>query len=138
MDTVHHYSSLNGFLGIIGGCGLWSTNVAYLNDAAKITHALDFARGVTGSIYMQDDYLAAFGWVTRHALSDLDIRDLYVTSFSEAPDLLSQWADTAHMELAFVWDSTSNFTEIIPDERGIGLKNSYMETKMALTTSKNS
>jgi len=91
MDTVYHYTSLNGFLGIIGSRSLWATNAAYLNDAAEITHALDFANRVTGSIYMHDDYLAAFGWVTRHALSDLEIKDLYVTSFSEAPDLLSQW-----------------------------------------------
>jgi len=91
METVYHYTSLNGFLGIIGSRSLWATNAAYLNDAAEINHAIDFARRVTGAIYMQDDYLAAFGWVTRHALTDLEIGELYVTSFSEAPDLLSQW-----------------------------------------------
>lgn len=40
---------------------------------------------------MEDDYLSAFGWAVRHGLEAVSADDLYVASFSEKADLLSQW-----------------------------------------------
>ncbi len=38
-----------------------------------------------------DDYDEIFGWQLRHKLESTVADDLYVSSFSERPDLLSQW-----------------------------------------------
>ena len=49
------------------------------------------AKTLAGAIFMDDDYLAAFGWAVRHAMEPLAPDNLFITSFSEKPDLLSQW-----------------------------------------------
>ncbi|MCC7714677.1 DUF2971 domain-containing protein [Janthinobacterium lividum] len=40
---------------------------------------------------MDDDYLAPLAHVLRHALETMENQAVFVTSFSEKPDLLSQW-----------------------------------------------
>lgn len=91
MNKLYHYTSLNGVLGILRSRGIWATHASYLNDASEFFHGLQFAKRIAGGIFMQDDYLAAFGWAVRHALEALSANDLYVASFSEKADLLSQW-----------------------------------------------
>lgn len=91
MDTLYHYTSLNGILGILGSQTIWATHASYLNDSSEFFHGLSFAKQVAGGIFMDDDYLAAFGWAVRHGLEAVSADNLYVASFSEKPDLLSQW-----------------------------------------------
>jgi len=91
MDPLYHYTSLNGVLGILGSRSLWASHVSYLNDASEFFHGISFAKDIAASLFMEDDYLAAFGWAARHALESISPTDLYVTSFSEKGDLLSQW-----------------------------------------------
>jgi len=91
MDTLYHYTSLNGILGILESRSVWATHASYLNDASEFFHGLSFAKQVAGGIFMEDDYLAAFGWAVRHGLEAVSADSLYVTSFSEKADLLSQW-----------------------------------------------
>tara|TARA_R110001599_G_scaffold353236_1_gene591167 strand:- start:3144 stop:4013 length:870 start_codon:yes stop_codon:yes gene_type:complete len=87
----YHYTSLNGFLGILESQGVWASHGEYLNDSTEISHALNFAKSFAGGIFMEDDYLAAFGWALRHGLGQMERDAVYVCSFSEKPDLLSQW-----------------------------------------------
>lgn len=91
MNTLYHYTSLSGMLGILRSCSIWATHASYLNDASEFFHGLEFAKQVAGGIFMEDDYLAAFGWAVRHGLEAVFADDLYVASFSEKADLLSQW-----------------------------------------------
>lgn len=91
MDTLYHYTSLNGILGILESRTIWATHASYLNDASEFFHGLSFAKRVAGEIYMEDDYLEAFGWAVRHGLEAVSADSLYVASFSEKADLLSQW-----------------------------------------------
>ncbi|WP_090721707.1 DUF2971 domain-containing protein [Nitrosomonas sp. Nm166] len=70
---------------------IWATHASYLNDASEFYHGLSFAKQITNGIFEEDDYRAAFGWAVRHALEAVSVNDLYVVSFSEKPDLLSQW-----------------------------------------------
>lgn len=91
MNTLYHYTSLSGIVGILRSRSIWATHASYLNDASEFFHGLDFAKQVAGEIFMKDDYLAAFGWAVRHGLEAVSADDLYVASFSEKADLLSQW-----------------------------------------------
>lgn len=63
----------------------------YLNDTSEFVHGLSFAEDISTRIYMEDDYLEAFGVAIRRALESVIADDLYVACFSEQPDLLSQW-----------------------------------------------
>jgi len=113
METVYHYTSLNGLLGIVKNRSLWATHTSYLNDSTEFFHALSFAKQIAGGIFMNDDYLATFGWAVRHALESLSPINLYVTSFSEKPDLLSQWRgycpSGAGLCLGFDFDQLEEF-----------------------------
>ncbi len=91
MNMLYHYTSLNGILGILRSNSVWATHASYLNDASEFFHGLSFAKQIAGGIFMEDDYLAAFGWAVRHALEAVSADDLYVASFSEQADILSQW-----------------------------------------------
>ncbi len=91
ISMLYHYTSLEGLLGILKNQSIWASHCEFLNDSSEFLHALNFAKSHTGSIYMEDDYLAAFGRGMRHALEKMNKHDIYVCSFSEKPDLLSQW-----------------------------------------------
>jgi len=88
---LYHYTSLEGLIGILKSQSIWASHCEFLNDSNEFHHALSFAKSHSGNIFMENDYLSAFGWGMRHALEKMDRHDIYVSSFSENPDLLSQW-----------------------------------------------
>ncbi|GAA0224182.1 DUF2971 domain-containing protein [Marinomonas primoryensis] len=91
IPMLYHYTSLEGLLGILNSQSIWASHCEFLNDSSEFHHALSFAKNHSAKIYMGDDYLSAFGWGMRHALERMNKQDIYVSSFSEKPDLLSQW-----------------------------------------------
>jgi hypothetical protein len=91
MNMLYHYTSLNGILGILRSRSIWATHASYLNDASEFFHGLQFVKEEAVGIFMEDDYLAPFGWAVRHGLETVSADDLYISSFSEKADLLSQW-----------------------------------------------
>lgn len=88
---LYHYTNFPGLLGILGSQSIWASSCSYLNDSTEFSHSLGFAKQIAGGIFENDDYLEAFGWQLRHGLESLAPEDLYVASFSEKGDLLSQW-----------------------------------------------
>jgi hypothetical protein len=115
MKMLYHYTSLAGILGIIGNKSIWATDVSYLNDASEFFHALNIAKQEASKIIMDDDYLAAFGWAMHHGLETVTADDIYITSFSEKADLLSQWRGYcpagAGMCLGFEFDHLMDFCD---------------------------
>ncbi|MCA1326397.1 DUF2971 domain-containing protein [Herbaspirillum sp. alder98] len=91
MDTLYHYTSLNGITGILGSRSIWATHTSFLNDSSEFFHGLSFAKRIASQIFMEDDYLAAFGWAVRDGLQAVLADSLYVASFSAGGDVLSQW-----------------------------------------------
>lgn len=88
---LYHYTSQHGIAGIVQSQSIWATHVMYLNDTSEFVHGISFAEDASLRLYMEDDYLAAFGLAVRKALDSVTADDLYVACFSERPDLLSQW-----------------------------------------------
>lgn len=88
---LYHYTSLEGLLGIIKSQSIWASHSEYLNDSSEYKHSLDFAKEYAGIIHMEDDYLSGFAWVLNKALRNMQDSHIYISSFSEVPDLLSQW-----------------------------------------------
>ena len=40
-DSLWHYTSLSGFLGILKDQEIWVTDIRFLNDASELYHFLD-------------------------------------------------------------------------------------------------
>ena len=78
-------------MGIVQSRSVWATHTGFLNDSSEFLNGLSLAKNFANSIFMEDDYLSAFGWDLMHALEGVTGDDIYVASFSEVPDLLSQW-----------------------------------------------
>lgn len=89
--NLYHYTSQTGLLGILRSGGVWATDARFLNDSTEVVHTLGEAKSLVGQIFMDDDYRGAFGFALRDALEKHNDQAVFVTSFSEKPDLLSQW-----------------------------------------------
>jgi hypothetical protein len=100
--TVYHYTSLEGFIGIVKNRCVWMTEFAYLNDRREVRYGLDLLLSAV------NDMLAT---VTRQ-----DVRDLLsvwvdqlkgsksrvcITSFSGDDDSLSQWRAYGPIAIGF-------------------------------------
>ncbi|MBC2678907.1 DUF2971 domain-containing protein [Pseudomonas baltica] len=90
MSRFYHYTSQVGLLGILSSKSIWCTNALFLNDPTEFKHAIQHGKQMANRLY-EDDYDERFGWQLRHELESTAADDLYVSSFSERPDLLSQW-----------------------------------------------
>lgn len=88
---LHHYTSQIGLLGILASRSVWASHSSFLNDSSEISHALEIAKEIVNVILYSDDYRDVFAWELRTRLNLLPDPDLYITSFSENPDFLSQW-----------------------------------------------
>jgi hypothetical protein len=108
---LYHYTSLEGLLGIIKNKSIWATNVLYLNDASELNYS---------RILFKDQLLTYQEEIIRDAncyeykvigvlirnIEDVDfihpdLPGVYVSSFSEDGDLLSQWRGYCPRGLGF-------------------------------------
>lgn len=132
MKNIYHYTSLIGILGILKSRSIWATHAYYLNDSSEFFHGLEFAKQIAGTIFTEDDFLAAFGWAVRHGLEAVSADDLYVASFSEKADLLSLWRGYcpagAGVCLGFDFEHLKNFCQA----RGYRLEQSIYEQKQQI------
>lgn len=105
MDTLFHYTTAAGLLGILQSSALWATDLRFLNDAQEAVYARElFVEAVrrTDNPALQPDHplhnvAQSFGeefagykeMVAEELLSPAF--PVYVTCFCESGDLLSQW-----------------------------------------------
>lgn len=90
--TLFHYTSQSGLLGIVRSKTIWATNIHYFNDVTEFYHAVQLAKreirrqkkttNATGATFLD--------WVNAE-LESLKETPIYVCSFSEDGDVLSQW-----------------------------------------------
>ena len=93
--TLWHYTDFRGLQGILEG-KLWASSVAFLNDTREFQYALDVMKELLtedadegeASRYEPQGPL---GDVIHGSLLGYDGADVYVSSFSENKDDLSQW-----------------------------------------------
>ena len=93
-QTLCHYTSLEGAIGIIGGGDLWLTNSRYSNDDEELNYGnrlvdtvLDELEGETTANAPRLDWLRRL----RSQLRDVRGDQVYVCCFCEKDNLLSQW-----------------------------------------------
>jgi Protein of unknown function (DUF2971) len=100
IPSLYHYTTQNGLIGIIEKRSLWFTNIFYLNDASEYRYTYDLVeeelnkkeQNIARRFKYPDEFL-----INRFLKDNLEFWDLsdyvvdFVFSFTEKPDLLSQW-----------------------------------------------
>ena len=92
---LHHYTSLDGMMGIVASKVLWATELRYLNDAAELQHfgSLLEVRVQKLASFVEEPFereaLEQFGKWVNYRFQDGPM--LFATSLTENGNLLSQW-----------------------------------------------
>lgn len=99
--TLYHYTSLQGLHDILTGKNIWATHIHYFNDRSEFTHAIELTEEILVRISASNAYdlstthiiksIAKAFHVLANDISRTSNIGIYVTSFSENGDLLSQW-----------------------------------------------
>ncbi|MFP2504494.1 DUF2971 domain-containing protein [Buttiauxella gaviniae] len=98
--SIHHYTDLNGLIGIITNHSLWATNIYFLNDKEESNHGCKCFRNTVKQISSDiipdnkkptilkaiDNYERA-----KNASHNSPEKHVYSISFCKEPDKLSQW-----------------------------------------------
>lgn len=89
---LYHYTTQAGLLGIVTSRQIWATGIQYLNDTTEYGYAIELIREVSAG---RKFLCASIAPDPISALMDGkwpgETEGLFVTSFSELPDQLSQW-----------------------------------------------
>lgn len=105
-DILYHYTSLEGFMGIIQNKSIWLTDYAYLNDSRELIHGVDLSKSVLqeimGSYTDSLDIELLNKW---KKLLDGQFDHIYVASFTTEDDSLSQWRAYGPIAIGFSVDS---------------------------------
>lgn len=97
-SLLFHYTTPIGLVGIAQSKNIWATDIRFLNDKKEFQHSLDITRSIIESFYkVNDDPIKidgrAFDFVEYLSINlgkKLNPK-VYVASFTEKGDLLSQW-----------------------------------------------
>lgn len=94
-ELLFHYTTPEGFHGILEKKEIWATHFRFLNDPREVIHGEELALQVVKELYEseQDDYVRGFldMFVNNFNLRLSERAEIYVASFSENSDQLSQW-----------------------------------------------
>jgi len=99
VPNLYHYTTVDGLRGILSSGSIYASHVLYLNDSSEVKHALDFASNCLAQIEksaievhgVPAKRLCDYGHFFFKGAKILWDEDVYVTSFCEEGDLLSQW-----------------------------------------------
>lgn len=92
-ETLYHYTTFKGLLGIVDSRSLWASEIRYMNDSAEIRHAVDLIRAEIqrriSAGHPNAQLLNQFNdWVAHRMTSG---HMLFGASFRANGNLLSQW-----------------------------------------------
>ncbi len=90
-EMVFHYTTSNGFLGITDSKSVWATNIHYLNDHKEFNHSFELFRTELYQRKQQDPQKAHIYDFLANSFNMIKELKLFVCSFTEEGDLLSQW-----------------------------------------------
>jgi hypothetical protein len=101
--SLYHYTSIHGVEGILNTNSIWATQLHFMNDSTEWLYALDLVRkNIRGRIKQREDryWLQVIALIS-DLLKNIEKIDLYVCSFSEVSDQLSQWRAYGGYEISF-------------------------------------
>lgn len=92
-DIIYHYTSQDGLLKILDTKVLWATHILYMNDHTEFQHAFELTREKIKSTLSRrtNPTIKAMLETCQKTLDHFKNNAVFVASFSEDGDLLSQW-----------------------------------------------
>ena len=91
-DLIYHYTTVEGFFGLVQSGHIWLSDYSYLNDTRELAHGADLISEVAAEFLSSETRLQAAD-LLHHWVKDLQapVHRVCVASFSAAGDSLSQW-----------------------------------------------
>jgi DUF2971 family protein len=97
-DYLYHYTTPEGLMGIVKNQELWATSVFFLNDIAEFKHGIELGRDHLEALFNNTEKTKEHDTHSlQSAIEGIKVfqhskdTTIYVCSFSEEPDDLSQW-----------------------------------------------
>jgi hypothetical protein len=92
-ELLYHYTSAEGFLGILASDAMWASHSRYLNDPSELVYASQLmGEAIEARLASCTPRAGEILRSTQAALARLGENDfIFAASFSEVGDLLSQW-----------------------------------------------
>ncbi|MBK8970320.1 MAG: DUF2971 domain-containing protein [Hahellaceae bacterium] len=92
-ETLYHYTTFSGFMGIVQRRTLWASDIRYMNDSAELRHTADLVRQEvnrrTAKGHPNPGLLTRFlDWIANRITNG---HMLFAASFRTNGNLLSQW-----------------------------------------------
>src|ERR1700678_3239878 len=92
-ETLYHYTTQRGFLGIVSSGSMWASSIQHLNDASEFLYASKLAE----QAFNETTHAKGKGKDIWSPVSSLQYQwDVFVVSFSEDGNELSQWRAYGH------------------------------------------
>jgi hypothetical protein len=93
-ETIYHYTTQKGILGIIQNREMWATQVHFLNDKNEIHLTFELLKNELENLIAKADATSNRYRLLKEINDFLNVMDqghICISSFCEASDLLSQW-----------------------------------------------
>ncbi len=92
---LYHYTSGSGLIGILKSQSIWATSIRFLNDSTEYSFALNLAHNVIRERIAKasNKFDRALNTVLEERLASDVHAEIYVSSFTENGDQLSQWRE---------------------------------------------
>ena len=122
-SVLFHYTTPIGLLGISQSKQIWATDLRFLNDKKEFQHSLDIIHSILKGFYKVDDNPKKLKGLNYDFIEHLRINlgkrkkwnpEVYVASFTEKGDLLSQWrgyCPQGGFSIGFHYDLLSKIAE---------------------------
>jgi len=115
---LHHYTTLDGLLGITSSHSLWASDVRYMNDASELAYAAELISDVATEVisaFKSEVLQPVLPEWSRFASAFEFGRRPFVACFCEEDDLLSQWRGYRAGETGYSLGIALRFTELPPN-----------------------
>lgn len=101
-DLIYHYTSIEGFFGIVQSGQLWLSDYSYLNDTRELLHGGDLVTEVATELLAKESRPQAIE-LLRHWINEIQspVHRVCVASFSGSGDSLSQWRAYGQIAIGF-------------------------------------
>jgi len=87
---LFHYTSFDAFQGIIDNQTIWASSISLLNDEKEYKYTVDLMKPHLENLLQKHKNKELIEQLSR-LIENSEGGSTYITSFSEKPDLLSQW-----------------------------------------------
>jgi hypothetical protein len=90
-ETIYHYTSAEGLLGIIDNHELWMSNAEFMNDTTELRMLKNSEHMLQDTDFNNKSVKEAWEYIFEPHLFSDDVNTYYIISFSKEKDMLEQW-----------------------------------------------